>query len=260
MNLDAAPLHLPQTFKGIALFTPGGDLVYAIDVKKQARWHLHLCATLQEVFDLSESPHFLVPCYTATIDRWLDSQTHTIYTAAEAYPPVLRHQAILSAVFGVESTTWKPLYAEAELCDPWMLRTYQPQFAPLWERHDLVMQVTATGYPAKLALSTAKTDLPEPSGLKPASGFVFRLYVSGQGAATAKILATLHQLFEQFLHQPYTLKMVDVGKHPEQAETDQILATPTLIRIWPQPVRRVVGDVTNLQVLLQTLVEEDAGE
>ena len=258
--MDAAQLNLPQTFKGIALFTPGGDLVYAIDVKKQARWHLHLCATLQEIFDLNESPHFLVPCYTATIDRWLDPQTRTIQTAAEAYPPVLRHQAVLSAIFGDDDILWQPVYAGAELCDPLILRTYESQFAPLWESHELVMQVTPTGYPTKPVVTRSSRQLPELTGLNPASGFVFRLYVSGQGAATAKVLASLHQLFEQFLHQPYTLKMVDVGKHPEQAESDQILATPTLIRVWPQPVRRIVGDVTNLQVLLQTLVEEEEPE
>ncbi|MFM7558989.1 MAG: circadian clock protein KaiB, partial [Cylindrospermopsis raciborskii] len=63
-NIDKP--SLPQVFKGIALFTPGGDLIYCIDPSKQKRWHLHLCGVLQQILNLSEPPHFLVPCYTAT--------------------------------------------------------------------------------------------------------------------------------------------------------------------------------------------------
>lgn len=97
--LTSDRLILPQLFKGIALFTPGGDLIYCIDPSKQGRWHLNLCATLQEILDLPEPPHFLVPCYTATIDHWLDPRTQQIRTFAEAYPAVMRHQALLNAYF-----------------------------------------------------------------------------------------------------------------------------------------------------------------
>ena len=77
LNLDKQ-LSKPQLFKGIALFTPGGDLIYCIDSSKQGRWHLNLCAALQEILDLPEPPHFLVPCYTATIDHWLNPQTQKV--------------------------------------------------------------------------------------------------------------------------------------------------------------------------------------
>ncbi|MGL6284372.1 MAG: circadian clock KaiB family protein, partial [Microcoleaceae cyanobacterium] len=76
-------------FKGIALFTPGGDLVYCIDPSKQSRWHLHLCAVLQDILGLPEPPHFLVPAYTATIDQWLDNRTNQIQVAAAIYPLVV---------------------------------------------------------------------------------------------------------------------------------------------------------------------------
>ncbi|HEY9642884.1 MAG TPA: hypothetical protein V6C57_20515, partial [Coleofasciculaceae cyanobacterium] len=89
-------------FKGIALFTPGGDLVYCIDPKKQNRWHMQLCAVFQELLGLTELPHFLLPCYTATIDRWIDPHTQEIQTFAEASPLVLRHQALLNVLFNVD--------------------------------------------------------------------------------------------------------------------------------------------------------------
>ncbi|MFM6041706.1 MAG: circadian clock protein KaiB, partial [Dolichospermum sp.] len=48
-KLNVDKLSKPQLFKGIALFTPGGDLIYCIDPSKQGRWHLNLCAALREI-------------------------------------------------------------------------------------------------------------------------------------------------------------------------------------------------------------------
>ncbi|WP_239651521.1 hypothetical protein [Neosynechococcus sphagnicola] len=65
-------VHSPNLFKGIALFTPGGDLIYGIDVSKQSRWHLHLCTALQELLGLTEPPHFfssLLYCHRRSLAR-----------------------------------------------------------------------------------------------------------------------------------------------------------------------------------------------
>jgi circadian clock protein KaiB len=253
--LNAQP---SQLFKGIALFTPGGDLVYCIDPQKRARWHLQLCAVLQEVLSLPELPHFLVPCYTATIDRWLDPKTQEIQTSAEACPFVLRHQALLNAVFATGDLTWKLAACPEELCDVMLMQTYQQQFPQLWQDHDLVVRFETIepqirrqeGDRANLAwtpLSQGQT----------AQGYVLRLYVSGHSAATERILKHLHQLLETSLQQPYTLKVVDIYKHPDLAEADQVAATPTLVKVWPQPVRRIVGDLNDVNKILRILVSVD---
>jgi circadian clock protein KaiB len=94
--------------------------------------------------------------------------------------------------------------------------------------------------------------------LQQAQGYVLRLFVSGHSAATEYILMSLHQLLENSLRLPYTLKVIDVFKHPDQAEANQISATPTLLRVWPQPVRRIVGDLTDAERILRILaVPED---
>ena len=67
--MNRLPESSPLAFKGIALFTPGGDVVYCIDPKKQNRWHVQLCGLLQYLLNLPELPHFLVPSYAATLDR-----------------------------------------------------------------------------------------------------------------------------------------------------------------------------------------------
>jgi circadian clock protein KaiB len=89
-------------------------------------------------------------------------------------------------------------------------------------------------------------------------GYVLRLFVAGHNANTERILQTLHQMLEQSLRYPYTLKVVDVFKHPDQAELYQVSATPTLVRAWPQPVRRLVGDIDNTAKILQLLVSPEA--
>ncbi|MEG3976188.1 circadian clock KaiB family protein [Microcoleus sp. herbarium8] len=255
---------LPEFFKGIALFTPGGDLIYCIDPRKQNQWHLQLCVALQEILGLSEPPHFLIPCYTATVDCWGDRSDRELRVVAEAYPPVLRHQTLLNAIFGTGDLVWEA--RSDEMCEPMAIATYHKQFPELWENHDLVVQ-----YPLSVGRSdfgsfpivppsrfgqSLQVALPQPAAITPPPptlGYVLRLFVSGINQSTERTLETLHQLLEQSLNLPYTLKVIDVLKHPEQAEADQISATPTLIKIWPKPVRRIVGELNDAEKIVRLL-------
>lgn len=259
----------PQLFKGIALFTPGGDLIYGIDPSKQEHWHLHLCASLQEILGLPEPPHFLVPGYTGTIDRWLDPYTQKMRTSAELYPPIQQHQALLNAVFGVRKIGWTVSPWLEESCDPIILETYRDRFPQLWQDHDLIVRCDRTNQtqlmePSALHHSTLDEHLKlmeslqtplksTPSPLE-RSSYVLRLFVSGHSSSTERILTELHEFLEQSLEHPYTLKVIDVLKHPEQAESNHISATPTLLRVWPKPVRRIIGDLNDLNNLLRVLI------
>ncbi|WP_026735046.1 circadian clock KaiB family protein [Fischerella sp. PCC 9605] len=245
MTLDK--LTLPQLFKGIALFTPGGDLIYCIDPHKQGRWHLHLCATLQEILDLPEPPHFLVPCYTATIDHWLDPRTQQIRTFAEAYPAVMRHQAVLNAIFGTGELVWQSAPWQEGLCDRMVLTSYRSLFPQLWEDHDLIVRLDP--FEAVPYYQESATLQVQPN----TQGYVLRLFVAGHSPGIERILQNLHELLERFLGQPYTLKVIDVVTHPEQAEVNQVTATPTLVKVWPVPIRRIVGDLDNVDKILQML-------
>ena len=82
------------------------------------------------------------------------------------------------------------------------------------------------------------------------------LGVAGQTPTTEKILENLRDLLEKNLSQPYTLKVVDVLANPEQAEADQVSATPTLVKVWPQPVRRIVG-LESMEKILRMLVNRE---
>ncbi|MBI4781542.1 MAG: circadian clock protein KaiB [Oscillatoriophycideae cyanobacterium NC_groundwater_1537_Pr4_S-0.65um_50_18] len=257
------PASDANLFKGIALFTPGGDLVYCIDPEKRSRWHLQLCTVLQELLGLAEPPHFLVPCYTATIDRWRDPKTQHIRTFAESSPLVLRHQALLNVLFGVEAVAWTALLPPEGVCDPLVVESYRQQFPQLWEEHDLVVRFdrTTPRSPLNTSENSTLSWLPDSSenllDTDAASGYVLRLFVSGSSPATEQTLQILHQILEQSIQRPYTLKVINIQKHPDQAEANQITATPTLVKVWPHPVRRIVGDLTDTQKVLRILSGSD---
>jgi circadian clock protein KaiB len=71
---------------------------------------------------------------------------------------------------------------------------------------------------------------------------LFKLFVSGADTmATEKMLRVLRNTLESTLSRPYTLHLIDVITHPDEAESNNITATPTLIQVSPPPVRRIVG-------------------
>ena len=239
-----------QPYKGIALFTPGGDIIYGFDADKSKRWHLDLCEGLQELLGLQESPHFLVPAYTATMDQWLDPKSNNIRVSCEMYPLVQRYQPLLNAIFGVKER-WTVLPWQEGYGDPRIIETYREQFPQLWENHDLVVNLESLRSNLQ-GLGRHGGEANALSDTTPTS-YVLRLFVSGHSHGTTEALTTLHQLLEDKLSHSYTLKVVDIMKHPEQAELNQVSATPTLVRLYPEPVRRIVGEWGNLDRILQLI-------
>ncbi|MDY6936662.1 MAG: circadian clock KaiB family protein [Cyanobacteriota bacterium] len=240
---------LPQLFKGIALFTPGGDLFYCIDPHKQNRWHIQLCASIQERLGLPDPPHFLLPCYTATIDRWFDPQTQDVKVFAEAYPPAWRYRVLLNAVFDTDDRIWRMSPETSKSCDPLLVSTYRTSWPQLWENHDLVVRVES---PLSARRQLQETDTLGEAAVE-VRGYVLHLFISGRSVAVEQTLLSLHQLLDRHLGQPYTLKVIDILKHPEQAEAERVSATPTLIRVWPHPIRRIVGELDSESKILSLL-------
>lgn len=77
--------------------------------------------------------------------------------------------------------------------------------------------------------------------------YSFRLYVTGTGSRSERAIHDALQLCEQHLGGRCQLSVVDVREHPELAKQQRILATPTLVRDFPGPARRVVGDLSNFE-------------
>ena len=246
---DDVSLAASALFKGLVLFTPGGDLVYAIEPHHRDRWHLQLCVAVQEALGLPEPPHFLVPCYSATVDRYLNPHTQQIETIAEAMLAVWRYRSLLNLLFELKGTTWELKPSSPELCNPLALESYRHEFPQLWQNHDLVLRVGQNNGQHR---SQHRPDLVfADSSDAETSGYVFRLFIRGDSANTEETLLRLHSMLDRALGHPYTLKVIDVLKHPQQTERDRVSATPTLIRVWPQPVRRIVGEMNDLDRIFQ---------
>lgn len=72
-----------------------------------------------------------------------------------------------------------------------------------------------------------------------------RLYVAGQTPKCMTALANLKKLCEEHLHDDYRIEVIDLLENPQLARGDQILAIPTLVRKLPEPVRKIIGDLSN---------------
>jgi circadian clock protein KaiB len=77
-----------------------------------------------------------------------------------------------------------------------------------------------------------------------------RLYVAGQTARSVLALANLQRICEEHLAGRYRVEVIDVLRNPQLARGDQILALPTLVRKLPQPVRKIIGDLSNEERVL----------
>lgn len=84
----------------------------------------------------------------------------------------------------------------------------------------------------------------------PAQSFVLKLYVTGASPRTKQAIENLQRICEQELRGRYKLDIIDVLEHPQAAEDDRILATPTLIKQLPLPLRRVIGDLSDREKVL----------
>jgi len=171
-------------------------------------------------------------------------------------------------VFETSDEHWQMMNIPVEMCDPVVLNSYRQQFPQLWKNHNLVIRLDQLSSPYNIStapLDSVQANLRDrPSqGFDRASattdtnmssqGYVLRLFVTRHHAQTTQILENLHRLLDQVLDVPYTLKVIDVTQHPERAEADQITATPTLVKVWPKPIRRLVGNQLETDTIMQLL-------
>jgi circadian clock protein KaiB len=80
--------------------------------------------------------------------------------------------------------------------------------------------------------------------------YILKLYVAGNTPNSMRALKTLRNILETEFRGVYALKVIDVLKNPQLAEEDKILATPTLAKILPPPVRRIIGDLSDRERVL----------
>ncbi len=83
-----------------------------------------------------------------------------------------------------------------------------------------------------------------------AAKYVLKFYVTGQTPNSIKAIGNLKDILKNGLNDICTLEVIDVLENPQLAEEDKIMATPTLIKISPEPARRIIGDLSDKKKVL----------
>lgn len=76
------------------------------------------------------------------------------------------------------------------------------------------------------------------------------LYIAGQTPKSVKALSNIKKYAEEYLQGKYSIEIIDLLVNPQLAEDDQILAVPTLVRKLPEPIRKIIGDLSNEERVL----------
>lgn len=92
------------------------------------------------------------------------------------------------------------------------------------------------------------------------SKFVLRLYITGQTPRSVDAITNLQRIVENDLHDEYELEIIDVLENPGLAEDEKIIATPTLIKELPPPLRRIIGDLSDTDSVVLGLDLRRRGE
>ena len=98
--------------------------------------------------------------------------------------------------------------------------------------------------------SPDKTPAGVGSGSPPAELFELRLYIAGQSPKCVRAIDNLRHVCEEHLAGRYRIEVIDLLEHPQLARGDEIIAVPTLVRKLPEPIRRIIGDLSDTEKVL----------
>jgi circadian clock protein KaiB len=87
--------------------------------------------------------------------------------------------------------------------------------------------------------------------------FKLRLFVTGRTPQSQRAIDNLRDICETEIQDGYEVEVIDVLEHPALAERDKILATPTLVKRLPEPIRKIIGDLSDREKVLLGLNVEN---
>ena len=114
-------------------------------------------------------------------------------------------------------------------------------------------RTTPSAKPATNGSSSRELFAPAPAktaGGKKSDEWILRLYVAGQTPKSLAAFGNLKRICEEHLAGRYRIEVIDLSHSPHLAHHDQIVALPTLVRKLPEPIKRIIGDLSNLERVL----------
>lgn len=165
---------------------------------------------------------------------------------------------LLQVIFELEpKTQWHIAPWQEEYCNRAVMETYRSHFPQLWTRQNLIIRHDPKHPPQSLSnqssIASSGRQINHNRTTEAPEGYILRLFISNEDSHGEQTLSNIHQLLEEGLINPYTLKVIDVAKNPEQAVIHRIASTPTLIRVSPKPVRRIVGQFNDIPRILKII-------
>jgi circadian clock protein KaiB len=94
---------------------------------------------------------------------------------------------------------------------------------------------------------------PRAATAQPAATYLLRLYISGATPRSARAIRNIKAIGAQYLGGKYDLEVIDIYQQTSKATVGDIVALPTLLKHFPPPVRRIIGDLSNTQHVLRGL-------
>lgn len=104
--------------------------------------------------------------------------------------------------------------------------------------------------PQKKALAKAEAAVKAAQKEKETATYVLRLYVAGSTPRSLRAIANVKAVCEEHLQDRYELEVIDLYQQPVLAKGEQIIAAPTLIKELPEPLRRIIGDMSSTEKIL----------
>jgi circadian clock protein KaiB len=104
--------------------------------------------------------------------------------------------------------------------------------------------------PTKKQRQKSSNGRPSQAASEAPSRWNLRLYVAGQTPRSLTAFRNLKDICEEYLQGQYHIEVIDLMENPTLARGDQILAVPTLVRKLPQPIRKIIGDLSNTERVL----------
>lgn len=80
--------------------------------------------------------------------------------------------------------------------------------------------------------------------------YTLRLYVTGTTSKSIRAITNLRGICEEYLQDRYDLEVIDLYQQPYLAARDQIIAVPTLVKLKPEPLKKIIGDMSNTALVL----------
>jgi len=84
--------------------------------------------------------------------------------------------------------------------------------------------------------------------------YEFKLYITGLNDQLEQSIDELKKVLKKYLNDSFKLNIIDVTQMPEETESEDIFMTPTLVKVLPEPKKKVIGDISKIETIIENII------